>query len=307
MDIHPAVVGIDVSKDRLDIFDGKAWSCANTPQAIAPLARRWAQAGALAVLEATGQYDRALRQGLEEAGCAYARVNPGQARDFARATGRLAKTDRLDAAMLAAMGRALPLRRAEPLSPPRERLGALHRRRDQLVAQRQQERTRLKGEADALIRCDLQAHLDWLDEAVAAMDRRIAEQITAEPALARDARLIRSIPGFGPVVTAGLLALVPELGQRSPKAIAALAGLAPVNHDSGQRRGQRTIAGGRKRVRDALYMAAVAASRSHSRFRDAYQRLRQAGKPAKLAFIAIARKLLVTANAVLRDQAAFQP
>jgi transposase len=263
--------------------------------------------GRFVVFEATGRYDRFLRQELAAAGVAHARINPSQARAFARAAGFLAKTDRLDARMLAVLGAALRPRAAEPADPSRERLALLHKRRDQLVAMRQQERARRAELDEAGLIDGLDAHLAWLDAAVADLDRNIADLITSVPDLRRAQAFIRSIPGVGPVTAATLIALLPELGQRSPKTIAALAGLAPFNHDSGKLRGQRAIRGGRKRVRDALYMAAVAASRSNSRFKAAYQTLRNAGKPPKLAFIAIARKLLVTANALLRDQLSFQP
>jgi transposase len=307
MDIHPGVVGIDVSKARLDIFDGSASSCANTAEAIGPLARGWAKSGVLVVYEATGVYDRALRHALDGAGARHARVNPSKARAFARAAGFLAKTDQVDARMLSLMGQVLAPREQPPADPDRERLCALHRRRDQLVLIRQQERTRLKGCEDAEIASDLRRHLLWLDAEVKALDGRIACAIAEAPALEHARRLLASIPGIGPVTAAALLALVPELGARPGKAIAALAGLAPLNRDSGQMRGQRTIGGGRKRVRDALYMAAVSASRSRSRFAQTYRRLRDAGKPAKLAFIALARKLLTTANAILRTQQPYAP
>jgi len=307
MDLHPVVVGIDVSKARLDIFDGRLSACANTAEALAPLAARWAEQGALVVFEATGAYDLTLRRALSSAGVRHARVNPGKARDFAKAAGFLAKTDQVDARMLSLLGQALQPRQQAPGDPGRERVAALHRRRDQLVLVRQQERTRLKGPVDADIADDLHRHLAWLDAELKALDQRIAAAIAAAPALEASRRLLCSIPGVGPVTAATLLALVPELGDRSGKAVAALAGLAPLNRDSGLHRGRRTIGGGRKRVRDALYMAAVSASRSHSRFAKTYDHLRKAGKPAKLALIALARKILVTANAVLRDQRAFQP
>jgi len=308
MIIHPDVIGIDVSKHHLDIFDAgleRSERTANTAQAVQSLAASWAGQGRFVVFEATGHYDAILRAGLEAAKVAYARVNPAQARDFARAAGFLAKTDALDARMLASLGAALRPRPSTPLDPARERLARLHKRRDQLVAMRQQERTRRAEIQDPDLIEDLDAHLAWLDQAVADFDRRLAELIAAEPDLRQTKALVQSVPGIGPVTAATLIALVPELGQRSPKTIAALAGLAPLNHDSGKSRGQRAIRGGRKRVRDALYMAAVAASRSNSRFKADYQRLRAAGKPSKLAFVAIARKLLVTANAIMRQQQPF--
>lgn len=307
MHIHPLFVGIDVSKAWLDVFDGSAWRCANTPEAIAPLAARWAGLGAFVVLEATGSYDRALRRELQAAGAAYARVNPGQARAFARAAGFLAKTDGVDARMLSQLGQRLQPRPAEPIDPAREALALLHKRRDQLVHARQQERTRLKGCDHPTITASLGRHIAGLDEEIRTLDREIAAAIAAEPELAQARKLLASIPGIGPVAATTLLALAPELGRRSAKAIAALAGLAPINRDSGQHRGRRTIGGGRKRIRDALYMAAVAATQSHSRFARTYSQLVAAGKPPKLALIALARKLLVTANAVIRDQRAFQP
>jgi transposase len=305
MNIHANTVGIDISKDRLDIYDGSGSACANTRAAIMPLAQAWARAGVLVVYEATGVYDRALRRALDEAGARHARVNPTKARAFAKAAGFLAKTDQVDARMLSVMGQALQPREQAPADPDRERLCALHRRRDQLVLTRQQERTRLKGCDEDEIAEDLQRHLAFLDQAIQALDRRIAALIAEAPALETARRLLVSIPGIGPVTAAALLALVPELGARPGKAIAALAGLAPLNRDSGQMRGQRAIGGGRKRVRDALYMAAVSASRSNSRFAETYRRLREAGKPPKLAFIALARKLLTTANAILRDNQPF--
>lgn len=243
---------------------------------------------------------------LQTAGVTFFRVNPGQARDFARAAGYLAKTDAVDARMLAVMGRALELRPAEPLQPDREQLARLHKRRDQLVAMRSQERTRRRGEIDPETASSIDQHLGWLDQQVHELDRRIRQLIAASPGLAQAERRLRSVPGIGPVAAATLLALAPELGARSSKAIAALAGLAPFNADSGQKRGKRIIRGGRKRIRDALYMAAVSASRCNNRFAAFYRSLRAANKPAKLALIAVARKLLVTINAIVRDQTAFQ-
>ena len=304
MIIPPDVVGIDVSKHHLDVFDGataKPARLLNDPETI----EAWLQSlgdGRLVIFEATGAYDAALRQALTEAGVRFARVNPTAARSFAKAAGFLAKTDQVDARMLAAMGAALQPKPVEARSPAAERLARLHKRRDQLVGARKQERTRRREMKDAELLAGLERHLAFLDAEIEALEAKIAELIAAEPALKRDARLLVSMPGVGPAVSACLMAIMPELGRRSPKTIAALAGLAPINQDSGRRRGQRVIRGGRKRVRDALYMAAVAAARSKSRFRADYRRLRAAGKPAKLALIAIARKLLITANAIIRDQ-----
>lgn len=307
MMIPPDAVGIDVSKHHLDIFDGRAAKPARLPNDLQSI-ETWLQSlgeDRLVIFEATGVYDETLRQALARGGVAFARVNPATARHFAKAAGFLAKTDQVDARMLAAMS-ALQPRPSEPTSPAAERLARLHKRRDQLVAARKQERTRRRETKDVELLEGLGRHLAFLDAEIAGLDVQITEQIAAEPALKRDAKLLVSAPGIGPAVGVCLLALMPELGQRSPKTIAALAGLAPVNQDSGLKRGQRSIRGGRKRVRDALYMGALGAIRSkNSRFRDDYQRLRAAGKPAKLALVAIARKLLVTANAIIRDQQPF--
>jgi transposase len=190
--------------------------------------------------------------------------------------------------------------------PDRETLALLNCRRDQLVAMRQQERVRSKECPDPAIAQNLAAHIQWLDQNVAALDQAIAALIAASPGLAADSRLMRSVPGIGPVATATVLALVPELGRRSPKTLAALGGLAPFNLDSGLFRGQRAIRGGRKRVRDALYMAAVSASRSKTRFGAFYRALRQVGKAPKVAFVALARKILTVLNAVIRDRTPFR-
>lgn len=306
MMIHPGFVGIDVSKHHLDIFeDGRSVRFANTAQSVAELAGRWH--GRFVLFEATGHYDRRLRQALEAAGIAFARVNPARARDFARATGRLAKTDCIDARMLAAMAQSLGLARERASDPEREALARAQKRRDQLVHMRQQERTRLSECDDAALRADIAAHAQWLDAQIARWDDEIDRLLAQSAALAQDARRLRSIGGIGPVTSTSLLALVPELGSLSPKKIAALVGLAPFNVDSGQFRGQRRIKGGRKRVRDALYMAAVSAARCNPRLKLLYKRLRAAGKPAKVALIAVARKLVVIANAIMRDKTEFKP
>lgn len=306
MMIHPGFVGIDVSKHHLDIFaDGCAARVANSAAGVAGLIERWQ--GRFVLFEATGRYDRCLRKALEAADIAFARVNPARARDFARATGRLAKTDAIDARCLAAMAQSLCVARGRDSDPEREALARAHKRRDQLVQMRQQERTRRTECDQAELRDDIEAHLQWLDTRIARWEVEINRRVAQSATLSHDAGRLRSIPGVGPVAATTLLALVPELGALSPKKIAALAGLAPFNVDSGQFRGRRRIKGGRKRVRDALYMAAVTAIRHNPRITPLYRRLRQAGKPAKLALIAVARKLLIIANAIMRDKTDFKP
>lgn len=308
MIIAPGFIGIDVSKAHLDIFDaslGKTVRVANSASVVADLAADWAVREAFVLFEATGRYDHALRHALGAAGIRFARVNPGRARDFARAAGFLAKTDAVDARMLAAMAQCLRPPPHDAATSEREQLAALNKRRDQLVATRQQERTRRRECSDPISLDSIAAHLAWLDAAIEAIQAQIAASIARAPQLEHDRRLLASAPGVGPVTAATLLALLPELGQRTPRQLAALAGLAPFNNDSGARRGKRSIRGGRKRVRDALYIAAFSAAHHAPRFIAFYKTLIGAGKPTKLAIIAVARKLLTVLNAILRDQQPF--
>lgn len=308
MIIHSGLIGIDVSKAHFDIFDaesGRTERHPNSGESARSLADRLQnRPQALAVFEATGRYDRHLRVVFDELGVAYARVNPSRARDFARAAGYLAKTDAVDARMLAVMGQALSLCPAQRRDHEREKLSSLHKRRDQLVAMRACERVRLSEMPD--LKDSLQSHVAWLDQEIRRLDAMIAAAIAASETLLEEARLLRTAPGIGPVAATTLIALMPELGSLSPKTAAALAGLAPFNADSGQFRGVRRIKGGRRRVRQALYMAAIAAIRSATRFKTIYETLRAKGKPAKLALIAIARKLIIALNAMVRDRVAFK-
>jgi transposase len=298
--IHPDVVGCDVSKQTLDVFDqGVSESIANTPAACAALAARLT--GRFVVFEATGGYDRALREALTAAGVRFSRINPGRARDFARAAGFLAKTDKVDARMLAAFGQALAPAAETAPDPAREKLADLVKRRDQLVKMRAQERVRRSETAALAIRDDLDAHLAWLDQRIKSIEAALAALCKTTDAIKQAIARLKSAPGVGQVTATVLVALMPELGARSPKTIAALAGLAPLNADSGQKRGQRRIKGGRRRVREALYMAAISAIRSNGRFARFYTRLRDAGKAPKQAIIAVARKLIVSLNAMARD------
>lgn len=308
MIIRPSVVGIDISKHHLDIFDtlsGAATRIDNTRPAIKAMVSRLQANSAFVVFEATGSYDKALTLALEASGIAFARVNPAQARDFARACGRLAKTDRIDARMLADMGSRLALTPTQAICPKRRKLNGLAGRRDQLVDTRTQEKTRIKEADDDDLKQSLQDHIDWLNAYIEDLERQIETLIEDDRDLTNQATLMRSVPGVGPVTATTLLALMPELGTRSRRTIAALAGLAPINADSGQYRGTRRIRGGRWRVRKALYMAAVSAVRTKSRFKTAYQAMIAAAKPPKIALIAIARKILVTLNAMLREQRPF--
>lgn len=301
-------VGIDVSKRFLDVFDeatGASERIANATQAITQLVARW-RCDALVVFEATGVYDLELRETLRQAGVRFARINPARARDFARASGQLAKTDPIDARMLAAFGRAMQPVTEQVATPARNALARLAKRRDQLVAMRAQEKNRRSEADDRAMAERIGRFIEVLDGEVEEIEADIRALIKAEPEISDDAQLMRSLPGVGPVACMQLIAQMPELGHVGPKQIAALAGLAPFNVDSGAYRGKRKIGGGRKRVRDALYMAALNAVRRADPFKAFYARLRQAGKPAKLALIAVARKLLTVLNAMMRDRKPYE-
>lgn len=306
--IHPVFIGCDVSKAHLDLFDnttGQHLHIDNTQAAIEAWLSTIQGREATVILEATGRYDRCFCAALEGDGRPYCRVNPARARDFARAAGLLAKTDAIDARMLARMGQTLSPSVSTPPDPTRRRLAEMHTRRDQLVAMRQQERVRRHG-AEPTERDSIERHIVWLDAEIAAVEKACLELVRADTNLSEQSARLRSIPGVGPVTAFTLLALMPELGNASPKAMAALAGLAPFNVDSGMQRGQRHIRGGRKRVRDALYMAALVAYRLKKPFARTAQTMIDKGKPFKVMLIAIARKILVTANALIRDKTTFQ-
>lgn len=305
--IHPDVIGCDIAKAHLDFFDSKLdrhLRIDNTPAAIACWLYGLEGRAFHVVFEATGRYDRHLRLALEAEQRPYSRVNPARARDFAKAIGRLAKTDAIDARLLAQMGQSLPLATQSPDDPVRHALARLHTRRDQLVATRQQERVRLH-EAEGSERESIESHIAWLNAEIARIEAACRDTLKSEKTLQEQEARLRSIPGIGPVGALTLITRMPELGTRSAKAIAALAGLAPFNVDSGVSRGTRHIRGGRKRIRDALYMAALSASRMSWAFKANADRMKQAGKPLKVVIIAIAHKLLTIANAITRDKTIF--
>lgn len=305
MSITPCFIGIDVSKEHLDIFDTQPARLPNRAEAILT----WIEglpAEVFVLFEATGRYDRPLRLALDTAGISYARVNPAQARAFARSVGQLAKTDAIDARLLARMAQALRPDPQPQANPVRARLAELSGRRDQLVQMRQQEQTRAHAVTDPDLGDDLAGHIAQLTERIGRLETLIADLIAADDELFGDQHLLRTVPGIGPVGASVVLSLLPEAGQRSPKTIAALVGLAPINRDSGALRGRRSITGGRPRVRKAFYMAAVTACRSDPTLKAFYDRLIAAGKAPKLCLIALARKILTIANAILRDKIPYQ-
>jgi transposase len=295
-------LGLDVAKAQIDVVvrpTGEVTQFPNDAAGHAALVA-WATPHAPAglVVEATGGYERALVIALATAGLPIVVVNPRQVRDFARSTGQWAKTDRLDAAVLALFAeRIQPARR--PISDAATaELGELVTRRRQLVEMLTMERNRL-ALVRSRVRRDVQTHITWLERRVAETDDDLRQAIEASPVWRVQEDLLRSVPGIGPVVARTLLALLPELGHLNRKQIAALVGVAPLARDSGTWHGRRVVWGGRSSVRRVLYMAALVASRRNPVIQALYDRLVAAGKPAKVALVACMRKLLTIVNAML--------
>jgi transposase len=304
-------VGIDVSKAHLDVAlrpSGAAFRLANDPAGLAELvARLTPLSPALVVLEATGGYETPAVAACQAAGLPVAAVNPRQARDFAKGVGQLAKTDRIDAAVLAHFAEAVRPQARPAESQERLALDALLTRRQQLIEMRVMEANRQATVADADVKAGIERHLAWLEAELAEAERRLDRAVQASPAWKERDELLRSIPGIGPVASRTLLAALPELGALEGGRAAALAGLAPYARDSGQMKGTRMIRGGRPDVRRAMYLAALSAARHKGPLKEFADRLRGRGKRAKVVLIAVARKLLTIANAVLRTKKRWQP
>lgn len=300
--------GVDVSKDKLDVYDaleGRSLVIANTAAAVRKLIKDFPDR--FFVFEATSACDDVLRETLSAAGVAFARVNPRQARDFARSRGYLAKTDKVDAKMLADFGaRNEPARTIES-SKAHKRLAALMHRRDQLVSDLVAARNRCKQVTFADIRRDIERNIAWLKRELERIDRKLAGHIRTSEEMTEANERLQTVPGIGPVVAATLIAEMPELGQCDRRSIAALAGLAPLANDSGRSKGKRQIWGGRRRVRRALYMAALHARRCCGHLSAMQERLAAAGKAPKTILIAIARKLLVAVNAMMKNGKDYAP
>jgi len=299
-------VGVDVAKDKLDIHvrpGGEAFVVSRDHAGLAELVEKLKDlAPSLILLEATGGFERMVATALAGAQLPLVVVNPRQIRDFARASGRLAKTDAIDAEVIARFAEAM---RPEPRPVPSQEAQVL----DEMVGRRRQiidmivaENARKRATAHKRIVGEIERHLAYLQKRLDALDRDLDDAIRASPAWREAEDLITSVPGVAKRTARTLIAELPELGRLSRRQIASLVGVAPMNRDSGKMRGKRIIKGGRGQVRSALYMAAVSAARCNPALRPVYQRLRAAGKPAKLALIAIARRLLVILNAILRDQ-----
>jgi transposase len=302
-------VGLDVAKAYVDVAvrpSGEQWRVTNDEAGLAELVLRLRALGpALIVAEATGGFERAAIAALAAVGLPVVVANPRQVRDFARATGQLAKTDQLDAGILALFAeRVRPAPRPLP-DAAAQLLDALLTRRRQLLEMRVAEQNRL-GFAPRPLHRGIRQHIRWLERQLDDVTTELAAQIEQSPVWRAKDDLLQSAPGVGPIVSVTLLGELPELGTLTHKQIAALVGVAPLARDSGTLRGKRMVWGGRASVRTALFLAALSAARWNPVLRVFYERLRAAGKPAKVALIACARKLLVTLNAMVRDNARWQ-
>lgn len=298
-------VGIDVAKDSLDVHvrpTDQAWQVPNDAAGHETLRQRLTtMSDVLVVLEATGGYEVAVVAALAGASVAVVVANPRQIRAYARATGQLAKTDKLDARIIARFAEAVrPELRALPTEQTRV-LDEMVTRRRQLVEMLGAEKNRRRVARDRRVQQRLEAHISWLKRALRELDRDLDTTIRSSGVWRETEDLLRSVAGVGPVTTATMLAELPELGHLTRRKIAALVGVAPMNRDSGQFRGRRTIAGGRPAVRRVLYMATVAAIRRNPVIRAFYQRLRENGHQPKVAVTAAMRKLLTILNAMVRD------
>jgi transposase len=302
-------IGIDVASSHVDLCvrptgEAKRFVTDDGLEDLVRFVRD--QSPSLVVMEATGGYETPVAAALAAEGIAVAIVNPRQVRDFAKATGRLAKTDALDAAAIAHFADAVrPPARPMPDQETRE-LNELVVRRRQLIEMRVAEQNRLRVNASKRTKKDLEEHIKWLQKRIKDHDKDIAQRVRASSVWREKDDLLQSVPGLGKVVSATMITSLPELGTLDRRAIAALTGVAPYNCDSGKMRGKRVIWGGRSDVRAVLYMATVSAVRYNPLLKEFFKRLVSRGKAKKLALIACMRKMLTVANAVLRDRAPWE-
>jgi transposase len=304
-------IGIDVSQSSWDVHvlpEGRSFSMRVDDGAAQRLLRRLgSSAASLIVVEATGGVERELVASLLDAGWTVAVVNPRCIRDFAKALNRLAKTDRIDAQTIAEFARRVQPRPTQKTPENQQRLDALVTRRRQVVGLRSMEQTRKHQAADRTARQSIDKTLRFLDRQIADLDQAIAKLIDADDDWRTKRDLIQSVPGVGPTTSACLVAELPELGRLNRQEIAALAGVAPFNHDSGKFRGQRRIRGGRTALRTTLYMAAFVAKRCNPKIRTFAERLHRAGKPYKVVVTACMRKLLTILNTLVRTRTPWNP
>ena len=304
-------VGIDIAKDQVDVHvhpTDERFQLSRNDAGLAELVARLQPLGPrLVVLEATGGYEIPVAAVLASAGVPVAVVNPRQIRDYARATGQLAKTDALDARLMALFAEAVhPEVRPLP-TPEAQALGDLVTRRRQLVDMLGAERNRHHQARDLRLQRRIATHIRWLTKALAEIEADLGTRIRSSPIWRERDTLLHSVPGVGDITAYTLIADLPELGHLDRRKIAALVGVAPFNRESGHWRGRRMIAGGRPAVRSVLYMATLTAVRFNPAIAHFYQRLTAAGRPKKVALTAAMRKLLTILNAMLRDQRPWQP
>jgi len=303
-------IGIDVCKQQLEVAAHESdyqFRCPNKASAFGELrAELIALRPALIVLEATGGLEMPVANTLQAAGLPVVVVNPRQVRDFAKALGQLAKTDRLDARVLAHFAAAIkpPLRPIK--AKEQQELDALNRRRGQLIEMLTDEKNRRGSAASDSVRDKIKEHIDWLEECIADLDEQLKALLqSSAPWQAKD-EILQSVPGIGPVTSFSMIADLPELGTLNRQQISKLVGVAPLNRDSGQQRGTRHIYGGRAHLRSVLYMAALTAVRHNPTIKEFYQRLRANHKPFKVAITACMRKLLSIINVMVRDGSCWQ-
>jgi len=307
-EVTPVWIGVDVAKGMIDVASGADGDGERVERAAEPLAA-WARtlpAHARVVVEATGGLERLVVTALRAQGVPVCVVNPGQVRNFAKATGQLAKTDRIDARVLAHFGGAVRPRETIVQATDAAALRALLDRRRQLVETRTAEKNRRQTAPDA-VRSSIDDHIAWLDRQIQQLDQAIEQAATACRAVTAPRAQLEAVPGVGRVVALTLVTHLPELGTLNRKRIAALAGLAPFADDSGAHRGRRVIWGGRSEARAMLFLAAQSATRHNAPLWAFYERLVGRGKPKKAALTAVARKLLVSLNAMIRDQRSWEP
>ena len=308
MDKEQTYAGVDISKDYLDVTivdSDKMWRFTNNQVGIKKVIKVFQEmASIMVVFESTGGLEISLWLALNEAGINAAPINPRQIRHFAQAKGKLAKTDNIDAQIIAQYGQAM---KPNPqLVPDTQELKELMARRSQIVEMIASEKSRLKAARQKLIKQDIQDHIDWLQKRIHETDKELIRAIDDNPVLQEKAKLLRSTPGVGPTTTAALLIQLPELGTLNRHEVAALAGVAPLNRDSGRMRGKRAVWGGRASVRGILYMSALVATRYNPVISAFYQRLCAEGKAKKVAIIACMRKLLIILNSMIKHKTLWQ-
>jgi transposase len=297
-------VGIDISKADLNVWrlsDGGHAQFGNDAAGLKALRKWLGRESVRVVYEATGRYHRDLEASLSAAGHGMVKVNPVRARRFAQATGQGAKTDRVDAEMLARMGSVLSLEAAPVKSEELHEINELHVARAALIKDRTACRNRLAMARNRIVLAQLRARHRQIDSQIAQIDAELRSRIKAEPELARRFEVLTSIPGIGPIAAIAMIIEMPELGTMSPKEAASLAGLAPITRQSGTWKGKARIGGGRAALRCMLFMPAVIATRYNARLQQVHRTLIAAGKPWKVAITAVMRRLIVIANALIRD------